>query len=229
MKHTSLALIVLATASCSSPAVDTARPRTQSSLARTVEAATDVPSRPVKKAARRASKDELTQAYTYFDGAKRRTVYLSPELVAEFAPSDAGRDAVLAANDGYAERWVAEPTARVWRVGRRPDADAFARGLSNDTSHFSAVLHEGPSSELPMLALPGGVVASFRADWTRAEIDRWLATRGLAVERELVPGSNTFLVPTEPGLPALELANRLHDSGELISCTPNWWRRASVR
>jgi hypothetical protein len=38
-----------------------------------------------------------------------------------------------------------------------------------------------------------------------------------------------FLVPTRPGVEALDVANRLYETGELVACTPNWWREASVR
>jgi hypothetical protein len=80
-----------------------------------------------------------------------------------------------------------------------------------------------------MLALPGGAVATFPAGWERARIDTWLAARGLRVESTVVAEANMHLVATPPGLESVRIANELHESGELVACTPNLWREARTR
>lgn len=229
MKLLSLTLLSSLVASCATHATHEVMQGDRPSMRRDVREADAAPARPVRKPARLESAGELERAIAYYDGATRRTLYVSSEAVAEFAPSDASRDALLGARSGYAELEHAQPAVRVWRVGELQDADAFARGLTQDGARFSPVLHEGPSSRMPMLALPGGVIATFDAAWSRAAVDAWLAGQGLAAERELVAGSGMFLVPTEPGLESVDVANRLHETGELISCTPNWWRQATLR
>ena len=39
----------------------------------------------------------------------------------------------------------------------------------------------------------------------------------------MIPEQNMYLVASQPGLPSLELANRLHGSGNgVIYANPNW-------
>ena len=71
------------------------------------------------------------------------------------------------------------------------------------------------------MTLPGGVIANFPKGWERARIDEWMSQRGVSSYRK-VRGGNTWMIDTEPGLPSLEFANRLHESGEVIYASPNW-------
>jgi hypothetical protein len=198
-------------------------------MERVVELTTDTAPQPVRKPADREATRELSQSLSFYDGAARRTLYVSNDVVAEFAPSEAGRTALLASSSEGSELDAGRGAVRLWRVRPMHDAGTFTRNLSSDELRFSLVLHDGPSSKMPKLALPGGVVATFPAEWTREQVDAWLAVRKLSAERELVAHTNMFLVPTRPGVEALDVANRLYETGELVACTPNWWREASVR
>lgn len=173
--------------------------------------------------------DDLTRSFTYFDGESERTVWLSNELVAELAPSDEGRARVLQF-DGAAQAQPQQQTAvRLWRVRAQRGVDEASRELTRDALRFSPVVHESASSTSPRGALPGGAVATFPAAWNRARIDAWLAAYGTRVVEPVVAEANMFLVASAPGLAAIELANRLHTSGEIVACTPNFWREVATR
>jgi len=171
----------------------------------------------------------LTQAMEYYDGATKRKLWVSEDLVAEFEPTDAGREAMMRADPSAREVEQPQKGVRLWRVGASGGAEAFARNESAGTMRLSPVLHEGPSPAMPMRALPGGVVITFAKDWDRARIDEWLATRGLKVESEVGPAANMFLVSTAPGLESIRVANQLHESGELVDVAPNFWMQAATR
>lgn len=71
------------------------------------------------------------------------------------------------------------------------------------------------------MALPGGVILTPKVDDPQM-VDK-LRAKGLIVERE-IGGTGAYLVQSDSGLSALELANRLHESGEYAHVSPNWWR-----
>jgi len=77
-------------------------------------------------------------------------------------------------------------------------------------------------------ALAGGVVVRLReADVPEARAR--LANAGLVPVRPLDPEGRNWLVDSAPGLPSLELANQLHESGRFESATPNWWRPRALK
>jgi hypothetical protein len=47
--------------------------------------------------------------------------------------------------------------------------------------------------------------------------------------RELGDDGHAWLVSSAPGLPALELANRLYESGDFLAASPNWWRPRALK
>jgi len=188
----------------------------------------DSEARPVGDKNNRAAQD-LVERIEYYDGADKRTLWLSNDLVAEVAPSESGRAAVLARDAQAAERPQNSRGVRVWRVRAQDGVDALARNLTREQVKFAPVVHESASSAAPMLALPGGAVATFPAGWDRARIDTWLAARGLRVESTVVAEANMHLVATPPGLESVRIANELYESGELIACSPNLWHEARTR
>ncbi len=77
-------------------------------------------------------------------------------------------------------------------------------------------------------ALGGGVIVRLR-DAGLPEAHARLAGAGLVPVRPLDPEGRTWLVDAPPGLASLELANRLHESGQYESAAPNWWRPRALK
>lgn len=78
------------------------------------------------------------------------------------------------------------------------------------------------------ISLPGGVIVRFRADWNPETIRQWLGQQGFTQYRAILSG-HTWKIETEAGMPALETANRLHESGEVVYASPDWVREKALR
>ena len=228
MKTTLLVLAVLAAGAC------TANTSEQESDSATLgrSAPVEAPNsqgRPMKNPTELASETALSRSIVLLSGGRERTLWISDDVVVEFQPDSAGRDALLRSDAAAEELGQPQKGVRLWRVAAGLGTDSFARNASLDAPRFSAVLHETQSPRSPMLAPKGGVIATFPSTWTRAQVDTWLAARGLSVSAALVEGVNMVRIDTAPGLEAIELAIRLVESGELVDCEPDLWREASKR
>lgn len=172
----------------------------------------------------------LDDSVEYADGDTTRKLWLSKELVAEFNPSEAGKAAILTQDSSAKEVPQPQPIVRIWRLSGALRGEAFATAVRTPTVVVSPVLHEGPSDAMPMRALPGGVLVTFKKDWDRARIDASLALKSLAVKDEpIVADSNMYLVQTAPGLPALLVAAELKKTGEFVDVVPNFWRQNTTK
>lgn len=166
----------------------------------------------------------------YHDGEQWRDISLQPDLVADFSRGSA-RGAVARANPGaQALPGAGDSLVQIYRlpaVSTRQAVSAAARAEAQ--AHASPVYRQGRSPAGRLMALPGGVMVKFPADWTRERIDAFLAAQGLAVQRPLAIGPGWVLVGTAPGDAALQAAQRLHATGEVLAATPNWWMQTAAR
>jgi hypothetical protein len=163
----------------------------------------------------------------YYDGSQQRPITRQADLVAGFAQG-ARRDAVASAYAGaVALPGVGDSLVRIYRlpqVGARSTDRAAAPAAA-----VSPVYREGNSPAGRLMALPGGVLVKFKPDWTRPQIDTWLAARGLAVERKLAMDGNWFRVGTPAGDASLKTANEIYESGAVLAAVPNWWKQTHTR
>lgn len=172
----------------------------------------------------------LDEAIEYEDAGIPRKLWISKDLVAEFNPSPTGMAAILSADPTAKEVEQPQPVVRLWKLSGPLRGEAFSTAVASPLARVSPVLHEGPTEGLPMRALPGGVVVTFKPDWDRARIDSWLALRSLSIQGDPVSAeSNMFLVGTAPGLAALAVAKELAKMGELVDVVPNFWRQNTAK
>lgn len=158
----------------------------------------------------------------YYDGAQKRALLLDDTLVAAFG---AASTAVKSALPG-AQTAKVNGGATIYRIqaGSYKSAQAAAPGAA-----VSPVFHEGGSSAGRLMALPGGVLVNFKADWTAQQVTDWAAAKGLAVDKKLAIGQNWYVIKSAPGQASLDIANQIHQSGEVVSASPNWWKEVSTR
>jgi hypothetical protein len=144
----------------------------------------------------------------YYDGAVKRPLTVDSQL--------------WAANQGDEPASKGAVTLRSSTASEKSVASAVSTEQQRATlrsTKGSPVFRSGTSGAA--MALPGGVILTPKTD-DPDMVDK-LRAKGLIVERA-IGGTGAYLVQSESGLSALELANRLHESGEYAHVSPNWWR-----
>jgi hypothetical protein len=184
-----------------------------------------------KKGSVKSSAAALTQSYTWYDGATAQQVWLNPGVVAEFKPSTKGSNAVKSVSPGATQLQVrsSRNSVRVWQLGSSDVTASRSLTVAHPSGNYSPVFHDDASGNGPMRALPGNVIVYLNPSWNTAEVNDWLAKRKLQTVKKLNIGKNVYVIKTAPGLDALNLANELHASGEVVSATPDWWQEVTTR
>lgn len=159
----------------------------------------------------------------YYDGDKKIVVTPQPDLVAEFITGDTP-SAVLAAVPNAAELASGAGGPRVFKTPSAGFKERTATGSST-----SPVFRSGTSPAGRLMALPGGMLVNFKADWSDAQVREFCQTRKLEIERRLDITGNWYVLKTLPGRASLVAANTLHESKLVLSATPNWWKQMSIR
>jgi hypothetical protein len=93
-----------------------------------------------------------------------------------------------------------------------------------ETSSTSPVFRDAADANTAPRALPGGVIVELPAGLDDAARAALFARHGLTPVRRIGDDPRRWLVATPAGLPSLDTANRLFESGDFVSASPNWWR-----
>lgn len=150
-------------------------------------------------------------SHVWYDGGKPRQLQLDEALVAEFnGQTESAATPVLRSNG-----------VRIWRRQDEAATRAVAAGKGSPVFRDS----EGGA----MRALPGNVIVRLDPAWSAAQVSGWLAANGLTELRRLPLGPNVVVVASPPGMASLELANRLQESGKVVSAQPDWWEQRTLR
>jgi hypothetical protein len=180
----------------------------------------------------------LGQSYYWYDGDRKRTVWLGSGLVAEFNARPSSRSPLIKAYPrtkayvGSRGSGTSKTFVRIWQLEQgvtAPDALTQLKSVSVQNGRYSPVFHDGPATTARMRALPGNIIVYFNPDWDQVRVSAWLATKGLEIARHLPIAGNVYVLKTGPGLEALETANSLYESGEVIAAFPNWWQETVTK
>lgn len=182
-----------------------------------------------KKSASKSGR--LKQSYTWYDGTREQKVWVNPKLVAEFNPGPQGEKAVKSA---YSSAKIYTPKhqqtgIRFWQVDNTSGTAPGNIKARDPQGNYSAVLHDGPSADSRMRALPGNIIVYFDPKWDEKAINAWVKAHNLQVVKKLDAGPNAYVIKTGPGLEALEVANALYKLGEVKAAIPDWWQEATTR
>jgi|GEM_PF-1220803 len=195
----------------------------------------------------------LQQSYTWYDGKRAMTVWLDPQLLAEFSvgknaaaeEKNAAQDAGSAASGPTVKSVYPDATpqgaikggVQLWRMGAGVTSDKAAKALSvapaaamgttgtvAATGAFSPVLRDGASASARMRALPGNIIVYLNPAWDAAQVQAWAQRGQLTILKKLEIGSNIYVIKTAPGMEALTLANAIYQSGQVVAAFPDWWQ-----
>ncbi len=153
----------------------------------------------------------------YYDGSTQHTIKLQPNLVAEFA-----------SNASAQTRSTENANAKRPFVTIRKNAPLASRATGSAASQ-SPVFREGNSPAGRLMALPGGVIVNFKPDWTDDQVHLWAKAHSYVIKQKLNILGNWYIIDTPPGLISLQTANDIHETGEVISASPNWWKQTATR
>jgi hypothetical protein len=166
----------------------------------------------------------------WHDGERERQATLDPRLIAEFEPTEANQTRLLAAEPRAVLDSQPAPVVRFWRVGPDTDVRALVAGLNQSGGgRFSPVFWDGTVGFSQRMALPGGVLAGFPADWSAEDVTAYASQNGLILGARLSELTSIWNVVAPAGLPSLELANQLRAGGVLRYAHPNWWTETKTR
>ncbi len=145
--------------------------------------------------------------FTWYDGDRTMRAVLQNDLVALDKQGDPGNDEVV----------ISRGQLKV------------ARKQSGDGRDFQPVFK--PESGDGLMTLSGGVLLALDGNWDDAQVEEFFADNNIPQDRlsELDFIDNGFFVQTDPGFPALDLANELARQEGVVSASPNWSRERVPR
>lgn len=169
--------------------------------------------------------------YTWNDGTRTHTVWLNPNTLAEFNVAADDKATPVKRALPAAQSFKSAGGARLWRLtdGTAPTTAIRDTLAKQPNAKISLVFSDNASGTGRMRALPGNVIVYLPADWNDAAAHTWAQKQGVLIDRKLDIGKNAYVVRTAPGLAALETANRLHQTGEVVRAIPDWWQETSTR
>lgn len=182
-------------------------------------------------AAKSTSTESDLQSYVWYDGQQRKTVWLNPSLMAEFGTGSA-KKSLLKEKFPAASIKKSYRSIQIWQHKTKSFTDtleASDRSTEQTQSKYSPVFHDAPTRSGSMRSLPGNIIVYLNPDWDKVEIRRWLELGGHEVVKKLDVRANVFVIKTEAGINALQLANELYESGEVVAAFPDWWLESTTR
>lgn len=185
--------------------------------------------RDVVSSARTAS--DLSKSYVWYDGNREQTVWLNPQVVAEFNPSKQGASVAKSADAGAKMLPMkrSQGAVRLWQMNNAGDVAVRALATGNPAGKYSPVFHDSSTSSGAMRALPGNIIVYLDPQWDQAAVNSWLSSHKLEIVKKLEIGPNIYVIKTGPGLAALDTANTLYRSGEVKAAFPDWWQEVATR
>lgn len=168
------------------------------------------------------------RALTWYDGAQPRTIWLDTALVAEFTGAGGASSTVKAALPSAKEHTAPAAGLRLWEVSDDAERAIAAIKRASPQARVSPVFRDGDGGGR-MRALPGNVIVYLDPAWDRARAQEWAKSHGVEIVKQLEFGPNIYLIKTDPGLAALDTANRLRTVAGVVHSMPDWWASVAPR
>lgn len=171
------------------------------------------------------------QQYYWYDGNQKAHIWLNPSLIAEFNPNPVGQAAVKKMLPGAMLHSKQPPSMRLWQIetGVEPVSTTRSLNESHPEGRISPVLHDGPSGSSGMRALPGNIIVYLDPKWDEKTVYKWAGSHNLTIVKRMGIGRNAYIIKTGPGIAALETANSIYESGEVLASFPDWWQEVVKR
>lgn len=110
------------------------------------------------------------------------------------------------------------------------ELQSVCKSLSKKTNvkHASSVFYPGFRNPESRMALTGEIIVHFKSTQTNENLDEFAKKYGLKLIRSFDFSPNTYLFDARLAEDSLDLANKIHKSGEVKYAYPNWLRSYSL-
>lgn len=146
--------------------------------------------------------------YTWRDGQRLHTVYLSESYIAEI--KNGKQVQMIEVRDPKLKSLLSK--------GFLPKTHSEA---------YSEVFEEVEGGR--KMTLPGDIFVEFNEDLDEKNIRVWADTQKLTLFEKINSTRNIYRIKTNPGVANIHLANKLLTQKEIKSAFPNWWRESDHR
>jgi len=169
---------------------------------------------------------QSSTAYTWNDGNRNHTIYIQPDQIADFSGSTTG----ITKNTADVQLIRRKGSVRIWKIKNTAMLRSLEKGIVPQAYRkFSSPVFSSNPGGGAVRALPGNVFVSFKSDWKRTQIELFSAKNNLEIISRLKLPGNIYLVKTNPGIDALNLANKLRGLPGVVASYPDWWLEVSFR
>lgn len=178
---------------------------------------------------------EQTQ-YLWSDGKRQYKVYLEPDMLMEFKPSEEGDNALKSV---FARATVMQSkgtqvkggAVRLWDLREKLANGKRTQELQQKfpTGKFSEVFRDKPGSSGRLRTIPGNMIVQLDPGMSDTQVDDWIKANGLVLDRKMGFGKNILVIKSAPGLATLVKANELAKTNGVVSAYPDWWQQMGLK
>ena len=145
--------------------------------------------------------------YTWYDGDRTMQAVLQNDLVVQETSANTDDDDIVVSRG--------QQSVVRKRLGQGANVQPVFKSASGDG----------------LMTLPGGVLLALDPNWDESQLEEFFADNQISQDSvlELDFMDNGFLVDTEEGFPALDLANQLANQEGVVTASPNWARERETR
>lgn len=174
----------------------------------------------------------------WYDGDRVQRIWMAPDEVAVTfdtrampqTPAAAERSVRLLEPSAVLQKQTGPVSYFKLDDGHTPQEHALALRRNPDVRHVSPVFYTN-TDRTPdtRMALTGQIIVGFRAPLSQPDLQRFAREHDVSLFKSLDISPTTYVFNTPPGTDSLELANRIHLSGQVAFAYPNWIKSVVAR
>lgn len=170
-----------------------------------------------------------SQDYYYFDGGVRKKIKISEEFIAQKPVSST--TTIRSGSSGGA---VVHENATLQIIRKTSIGTSSTGTRSTGTGSTSEELPVFEAENGSLVAIPGGIIVSFKSGVPLETINNWVATNNLTLKKVIsLKNKSHYLFDTPAGLATMTLVNQFESESIIQEVKPDFWmeikHRADVR
>lgn len=168
----------------------------------------------------------FAQTYFYNDGGIRKKVVVSSEFVAQ-RPISGGASA-RSTNTSSGAVVSGNQMVQIVRKTSIGSGSTGTRSTTTTSSEDTMPVFEAENGML--MAVPGGLLITFKSEYSQSVINAWLGSKSLAVKEVInLVDDKIYHVESPAGLDSLSLVSQLENETIIKEIKPNFWKDIKTR